>query len=245
MSRLRFRFAVVIAFSIAMAWMESATVVYLRTLLNRVEPYQSEPLPIAGTFGVTEVVREAATLIMLIAVSILAGASRKSRLGFFMTAFGVWDLFYYLFLKIIAGWPHSFLDWDILFLIPLPWWGPVLSPVLISVILIALGILLARDRLTGATSRISRVAWTFHACGVCAALYVFMAHSVQLLLRRSSSAEELPSHFSWPIFGLALIFMMMPVLEAVIRYGKEIRGPINEHTGSCRLRMGRTEGERG
>ena len=28
-----------------------------------------------------------------------------------------------------AGWPETVLDWDILFLLPLPWWGPVIAPV--------------------------------------------------------------------------------------------------------------------
>ena len=128
------RFAIIVIFSIAMAWMESSTVAYLRALVNRIEPYQQTPLPIIGSFGVTEIVREAATLIMLLTAGWLAGTSWKSKVGFFMTAFGVWDIFYYLFLKIIVGWPHSLFDWDILFLIPLSWWGPVLSPIVISLV---------------------------------------------------------------------------------------------------------------
>ena len=51
-------------------------------------------------------------------------------------AFGVWDIFYYAFLRLIVGWPQSLWDWDVLFLIPLPWWGPVLAPVAIAVLLI-------------------------------------------------------------------------------------------------------------
>ena len=132
--RLTIRFALTVIFSIAMAWMEASTVVYLRTLVNRIEPYQQTPLPIINSFGVTEIVREVATLIMLLTAGWLAGTSWKSKVGFFMTAFGVWDIFYYLFLKIIVGWPHSLFNWDILFLIPLPWWGPVLSPILISIL---------------------------------------------------------------------------------------------------------------
>ena len=66
-------------------------------------------------------------MVMLLAVGILAGRNWRSRLGYSAIAFGVWDIFYYLFLKVMCGWPHSLLDWDILFLLPLPWWGPVLA----------------------------------------------------------------------------------------------------------------------
>ena len=71
----------------------------------------------------------------------LAGRTWRSRLGYAALAFGVWDIFYYVFLKVICGWPHSLLDWDILFLLPLPWWGPVLAPVSIALLMILWGTL--------------------------------------------------------------------------------------------------------
>ena len=39
------RWFVVIVFAIAMAWVEAAVVLYLRTLTNRIDPYQPNPLP--------------------------------------------------------------------------------------------------------------------------------------------------------------------------------------------------------
>src|SRR5208283_4325529 len=168
--RLTIRFAIVAVFSIAMAWMESSTVVYLRTLVDRIQPYQQTPLPIIDSFGMTEIVREAATLIMLLTIGWLAGMSWKSKLGFFMAAFGVWDIFYYLFLKIIVGWPHSLFDWDILFLIPLRWWGPVLSPILISLVLIILGTFLAQSERNNTTLLPGKLGWIFHLCGIFLAL---------------------------------------------------------------------------
>src|SRR5690348_10530003 len=124
----RTRWLLVVAFGIAMAWLESATVYYLRVMVDRVNPYQADPLPIRGILGPVELVREAATLVMLLAVGALAGRTWRTRIGYTAIAFGIWDIFYYVFLNVICGWPASVFDWDVLFLLPLPWWGPVLAP---------------------------------------------------------------------------------------------------------------------
>src|ERR1051326_1970934 len=138
------RWLVVVVFAIAMAWVESAVVYYLRTMIHRINPYQANPLPIIGGLGPAEMVREAATLVMLFTIGVLAGKTWRSRLGYSAFAFGVWDIFYYVFLKVMCDWPKSLLDWDILFLLPLPWWGPVLAPVLIALLMIVWGTLASR-----------------------------------------------------------------------------------------------------
>ena len=135
------RWITVFLFAAAMACVESAVVYYLRTMIDRIVPYQPHPLPLIGGLGPAELVREAATLIMLLAVGLLAGRTWRSRLGYSAMAFGVWDILYYVFLKVLCGWPHSLMDWDILFLIPMPWWGPVLAPVSIAALLIMWGTL--------------------------------------------------------------------------------------------------------
>src|SRR5207302_4814717 len=99
----RRRWAVVVLYAAAMAWVESAVVFYLRTMVDRIDPYQPNPLPIVGKFGTAEVVREGATLVMLLTVGLLAGRTWRSRLGYASLAFGVWDIFYYVFLKVICG----------------------------------------------------------------------------------------------------------------------------------------------
>ena len=110
--------AVVFAFGMAMAWVEAATVVYLRTLVGRIDPHQPNPLPVQGQLGEVELVREAATLIMLAGAGWLAGTNWRARLGYGVMAFGIWDIWYYIFLRQMTGWPSSLLDWDVLFLIP-------------------------------------------------------------------------------------------------------------------------------
>src|SRR5512146_2059561 len=93
------RWILVVVYAAAMAWLESATVVYLRMLNGRLQPYQADPMPLTSTtlpLGEIEMVREAATLVMLLAVGFLAGRSSRARLGYFIIAFGIWDIFYYV-----------------------------------------------------------------------------------------------------------------------------------------------------
>ena len=157
------RWALVAVYAAAMAWVESAVVYYLRVMIDRLEPYQPNPLPVTiFDFSRVEVVREAATLIMLLVVGWLAGKTTRARFGYSLIAFGIWDILYYVFLIPMTGWPHSLLDWDVLFLIPLPWWGPVLAPILISTLMIILGTQLASPNQLAPR----KIAWSFAFVGV-------------------------------------------------------------------------------
>jgi hypothetical protein len=215
----RQRFLVVLGFAIAMAWLEAAVVFYLRTLVHRLEPYQPNPLPVAGDIGGAELVREAATLVMLLTVGWLAGASWRSRFGYFAAAFGVWDISYYVFLIPLTGWPHSPLDWDILFLIPLPWWGPVLAPVMIALLLIVGGaVLAANDARDGAPWWPAKGTPWLGGVGVALALYVFMADAIRAVSRGESVQTMLPVAFNWPLFLVAWVLMALPAVELAWRY---------------------------
>src|SRR5438105_10763259 len=152
----RTRWAIVMAFAIAMAWVEAASVFYIRALVDRIEPYQADPLPINGALGHVELWREAATLVMIAALGMLAGRTWRRRAGYAALAFGTWDIFYYVFLRLISGWPRTLLDWDILFLLPLPWWGPVLAPISIALLMILWGTLVTQSREVALDTR-----WTF------------------------------------------------------------------------------------
>ena len=209
----RGRWGVVVIYAVAMAWVEAAVVYYLRTMVGRLEPYQPNPLPILGGLGRAELVREAATLIMLMAVGTLAGRGWRERWGFVAVAFGFWDIFYYAFLKILCGWPHSLFDWDILFLLPLPWWGPVLAPVLISLLMIAWGTLAGCRERTGPMRE--PPAWILNGCGVLLALYLFMADALRAAGQGVEAVRNvLPTVFSWAWFLLALALMSAPVFLA-------------------------------
>src|SRR5437899_465586 len=103
------RWFLVVVFAIGMAWVEAASVYYLRAMTDRIEPYQQNPLPMRGVLGPVELVREGATLVMLFTVGALAGRTWRQWLGYTAFAFGVWDILYYLFLLACCEWPKSVL----------------------------------------------------------------------------------------------------------------------------------------
>jgi hypothetical protein len=209
------RWLTVVIFAVAMAWVESAVVLYLRTLMNRIEPYQPVPLPQTAGLSVAEVIREFATLVMLGAVGWLAGSNRRTRLGYFLIGFGVWDIFYYVFLLPLTGWPRSLLDWDILFLIPLPWWGPVLAPMLIAGLMIVFGTLVTQREVGEEKFWPGRRSGLASVTGMALALYVFMADAIRVAPQGEQAWRAmLPSRFNWPLFLLALALMAAPVLRA-------------------------------
>ncbi len=218
--RERNRWLAVVTFGLAMAWMEAATVVYLRMLVGRVNPYQLNPLPRHDLLGHTELVRELATLVMLAVVGALAGRNTRSRLAYALVAFGVWDIFYYGFLAVIVGWPKSIFDWDVLFLLPLPWWGPVLAPVLIAALMVLGGTLVTQF---GAADRQPWPApWTLalNALGILLALAAFMSDSLRALGSGRTGPQALPVSFNWPLFLLALAFMLPTIFDVL----RQIRG---------------------
>jgi hypothetical protein len=208
------RWLVVVLYAIAMAWVEAAVVYYLRSLIDRIEPYQPYPLPIAGGFGEAELIREIATLIMLFTVGWLAGATWRARLGYSVVAFGVWDIFYYVFLRVMTGWPKSLLDWDILFLIPLPWWGPVWAPTSIALLMILWGTFMTKVRRFPVSGNAQ---WKFLALGgigAALALFTFMADAIRTADQGTDALRNmLPVCFNWPLFGVALVLMALPVAD--------------------------------
>jgi len=210
----RARWGMVVCFAIAMAWVEAASVLYIRALVGRIEPYQANPLPLQGALGTVELWREASTLVMLGTVGILAGTTWRRRIGYAALAFGVWDIFYYVFLRLISGWPKTLLDWDILFLLPLPWWGPVLAPVMIALVMILWGTLATQ---TGDEWTDARWAKTMALAGVGIALAVFMVDAWRALPGgRDAVLQVLPTTFNWPVFWVSVLLIALPALHHLL-----------------------------
>jgi len=138
----------VAAFAIAFAWVEGAIVVYLREIyfggsfsFPVVMEWREGEL-VVDTLMRIEFVREIATIVMLVAVGWAAGSTSWQRFCFFMIGFGLWDIFFYVWLWVMVGWPESIMTWDLLFFVPLPWVGPVITPVLIALALTVAGSLI-------------------------------------------------------------------------------------------------------
>ena len=209
------RWLVVALYAVAMAWVEAAAVYYLRSLFGRIEPYQPYPLPMAGGFGEAELIREIATLIMLFTVGWLAGATWRTRLGYSVVAFGVWDIFYYVFLRVMTGWwPKSLLDWDILFLIPLPWWGPVWAPTSIALLMILWGTFMTKVERSPVSSGSHWKCLALGGLGAALALFTFMADAIRTADQGTEALRNmLPIRFNWRLFGVALALMALPVAD--------------------------------
>jgi len=192
----------VLAFAVAMAFLEAAVVVYLQRALG-LDPGALFPLrdaSVVGDLGAIEVGREAATLIMLGAVGWLAGRSGLERLAWTAVAFGTWDIGYYAFLWAFIGWPSSLGTWDLLFLLPVPWTGPVWAPVVVSLALVGFGLAAARRIRVGRSVRAGRAQV---AAGIAGGLVVVLSFTLDAGRVLDGG---LPVDFPWPVFatGLAL-----------------------------------------
>ncbi len=173
---------------------EAAVVIYLRQLLH-VEGSNITLSGIPRGIFTVEIVREFTTLVMLISVGVLAGSRPMGRFGSFIIAFGVWDIFYYVFLSMFHGWPRSFLDWDLLFLIPVPWMAPVLAPVLVSCGLIFSGYWLLIREQQKKRIVVSLSDWIIEAVATVLILYSFT----------NNNSVSTPEVFSWIIFLAGLV----------------------------------------
>ena len=182
-------------YAVAMAAVESAVVVYLRALHAGDAPLSVLQYELPTRLILIEVGREVATVVMILAVAVLAARARREVFLYFALMFGIWDIFYYVWLWVFIGWPPSLLTWDILFLIPVPWVGPVLAPVVVSLCLIAGSVwLLARPEL-----RLPRLAWGLAILG---AVLIILSFAVDF---RYALARTDPPRFRWELFGAGLI----------------------------------------
>jgi hypothetical protein len=170
-------------FSIAMGYLESAVVVYLRKIFYP-EGFAFPLKSIDQHTAVVEILREAATLIMLAGTGIMAGRTRTEKFGFFLFCFALWDIFYYVFLKLLIGWPESLLTWDILFLIPVTWVGPVIAPVINSLTMIALAVFISYFTDKNISTKIKKPEWILLILGSLVTILAYTFDYINFMLRR-------------------------------------------------------------
>lgn len=210
------------AFSIAMGFLETAVVVYLRRLYYP-HSFQFPLVTIDNDIAMVEFMREAATIIMLVGIGIIAGKNTSQKFAIFIYCFAVWDIFYYIFLKLLLGWPESLFTWDILFIIPVPWVGPVLAPCIVSLTMICLTASVIYFQEKGYDAHLKVREWALLITGSLVIIFSFMLDYFKYLAGGNpashawtlSSKEEMfseiaryvPSSYNWWLFvaGEAII----------------------------------------
>ena len=210
------RFLVAVLFAVAFAYIESAVVVYLRVIfypdgftfplknLLDVDPAQRYLL-------LTEIGREAATLVIILTACILFGRNRHQQCAYFLTIFAVWDIFYYVWLKVILGWPASIMDWDILFLIPSLWASAVLYPVIISAIMLAFAVLILHRDAIDKPLKIGPLDWVIFAVAAVVIVVSFCTAGPYI------DKAEYKAHFYWPIFALGAASVLATFTKCLIK----------------------------
>jgi len=229
------RFFWLAVFALAMGFLEGIVVIYLRELYY---PGGFEfPLKLMSPELVKiEWIREIATLVMLAGVGIITGRNGLQRLFYALFAFGVWDISYYVALKLLIGWPASLLTWDLLFLIPVSWLGPVLAPVLNSVTMIVMALLLIGRQERGYYIKVSISDWILIFGGALVILYTYLIDYTRLLIesgafaaKSSPQAEKLliniitnyiPESYRWPLFIVGEVLILAAAVNILIRSRK-------------------------
>jgi hypothetical protein len=215
-----------ILFGIAFGYVEASVVVYLRMLAEPIR--QAAGLPLNDLFPLTrpeqlgpylkivriEVVREAATLFMLVAVALAVARNFRTWLAAFSVAFGVWDLVFYASLKALIGWPASIFTWDLLFLLPVPWTGPVLAPSIVAATLTIGGI----AGLIRTPERVPRISWALLVLGGAILLASFMWDWQSIV------NGGVPGRFPWTVFAIGEAIGVAGLIHAIRR--KADRHPV-------------------
>jgi len=209
------RFCIAVIFSIAFGYIEAAVVVYLREIFY--PDGFNFPLSVSIIDAVskrlllTEIGREAATLVLIVTGAWLFGRNLRQKAAYFLTIFAVWDIFYYFWLKVFLDWPASVMDWDILFLIPMPWAGPVLAPVLVSVVMLIFAVVIlyrdCRDRPIK-TTLYDWLALFIASIVVIVSFCISGPHTAQ---------EDYSSYFYWSLFAVGLLPAVLVLVKCLFR----------------------------
>jgi hypothetical protein len=217
------RFIVLGLFGFAMGTIEAITVVYLRQIYYP----QGFDFPFSQQMLSIESLRESATMIMLISIGILAGKNSLQRFAYFLYTFAIWDIFYYVWLKLLLNWPSSLLTWDVLFLIPVPWIGPVLAPILTSLTMIMFGGIIICLQEKGYLVKIKLLEWSITFLGAFLILLTFIWDYSKIIVGECLISDFAtlskpghfcevishykPTHYNWPLFFIGEILILCAI----------------------------------
>lgn len=225
-------------FSIAMGFLETAVVVYLRELYYP-NGFAFPLVPIPSNIAVVEFWREVATLVMLLGAGVIAGRSAAQRFAGFLFCFAVWDIFYYVFLKVLCDWPSGMETWDVLFLVPFPWVGPVATPLLITAVMIVLSSGMSYFDSIGLRARIHWLEWIGFVLGSLIVILSWVWDYMQFVSRQfpdelpwtlslkrnlfSGAEEYVPVEFNWWVFGIGFFLICLSLGQYYFRMLSTLR----------------------
>jgi len=208
-------FLIVIVFGIAFGYIEAAVVVYLRQIFY--PDGFTFPMTVFGIDALskrlllTEIGREAATIVLIFTGAWLFGHNRQQRVAYFLIIFAVWDIFYYVWLKVLLDWPSSIMDWDILFLIPVTWASPVLYPILISAILIVFAAVILYLSCCGRSIKVTPLDWLAFCISGLIVVVSFCLPGLH------STEQDYASYFYWPLFAVGYLLGIAIFLKCLLK----------------------------
>ena len=217
-----------------MGFLEAIVVVYLRDIYYP-EGFKFPLMIIPDSTLQVEILREFCTLVMLVAIAVIAGKNKLEMFSYFLFSFAVWDLTYYIGLKLILNWPSSFFTWDILFLIPVPWIGPVLAPVISSILMVILSLLFLFLQRKQEKFQVKFAEWILIYSGAVVIFLSFIWNYAEIIisnnllknifsLNQSSfieiSRKYIPAYFHWDIFLGGIFSICVSIFLVLRRYGR-------------------------
>lgn len=230
------KIAVVTIFAIAMAFLEAVVVIYLRKIYYP----DGFDFPLVGFIEPSilniEWVREAFTIVMLACIGWLAGKKFSEKFAYFLYSFAIWDIFYYVWLKTALDWPSSLTTWDMLFLIPFPWAGPVLAPIINSITMILLAFIIIHLQDKGKNPKIILREWVLLFLGGLTILYTYLYDYGTLIINsgflkdffelaakqdfKQAVSNYIPSNYNWILFWIGEAIILIAIWMIYVRTDK-------------------------
>lgn len=225
--RIKNKIILLTIFGISMGFLEAAVVIYLRELYYP-EGFAFPLKQFTPELLLTEYLREISTIVMLFSIGFIAGRNFYDRFSYFLLSFGIWDIFYYVWLKVLLNWPPSLLTWDILFLIPVVWIGPVLAPLIcaFTMIVIAGGILLLQNK--GYDVKIKIYEWVILLMGAFLIFITFIWDYSEIIIKgnyiskifslledkdfQNIISNYVPETYNWTLFIIGEFFILLFLL---------------------------------
>lgn len=220
---------------LALGILEAIVVVYIRELYYP-EGFHFPLKLLPPLLLVSEMVRELCTLLILFCIAFLVGKSNLERLSVFLFIFGTWDIFYYAGLKLFLNWPDSLFTWDILFLIPIIWLGPVLAPLICSSVMILIALYYDWHERIGTLKNLRFREWMLLVIGALV-IYLCFTRDIGMMIikggyfpRLFSLAEDaafqqelrlfIPGRFLWGWFTAGILLILSAAGMVYFRISK-------------------------